>query len=57
MLESSFSNVLQIISADAISTLLFFAGGLFLEIEVTITFLYEKQFQQMTQFPKELMEM
>ena len=43
-LEFGFSNVLQIISANAISRPLFFKRGLYLEIEISITLLYEKQF-------------
>ena len=38
------SNALQIISANAISRHLFFTRGFSLEIEINITFLYEKQF-------------
>ena len=35
----------------------FFTSGFYLEMEIRITFLYEKQFQQMTQFSKELIEL
>ena len=43
--ENSVSaNVLQIISANAISRNLFFTRGFSLEIEISITFLYDKQF-------------
>ena len=56
-LQLGLSNVLQIISANAISTQLFFVRGLFLEIEISITFLYEKQYRQMTLFLKELIKL
>ena len=49
-LQFGFSNVLQIMSANAISTQLFFTRGFYLEIEISITFLYEKQFKQITLF-------
>ena len=55
-LEFVLSNVLQIISANAISRHVFCSRGFYLEIEIRITFLYEKQFQQMTPFSKELIE-
>ena len=42
--QFGFSNVLQIISANAISRQLFFTRGFFLEIKISITFLYDKQF-------------
>ena len=42
--EFGFSNVLQIISANSISTQLFFTRGLELKIKITITFLYETEF-------------
>ena len=35
----------------------FFTRIVYLEKEIRITFLYEKQFQQMTPFPKELIEL
>ena len=44
-------------SANAISRQTFFTRGFSLEMEIRITFLYEKQFQQMTQFSKELVEL
>ena len=43
-LEFRLSNVLQILSASAISTQLFFTKGFYFEIEFGIAFLYEKQF-------------
>ena len=55
-LQFRFSNVLEIISANAISTQLFFTRGFYLEIEISITCLCEKQFKQMGQFSKELNE-
>ena len=55
-LEFGLSNVLQIMSANALSRHLFLTRGFYLEMEITITFSYEKQFQQMTPFPKELTE-
>ena len=55
--EFGFTNVLQIMLENAISKHLFFARGLFLEIEIRITFLYEKKFQQMIPFSKELTEL
>ena len=55
-LEFGFSNILQIISANAISTQLFFTRAFYLENEISITFLYEKQFLEMALFLKELME-
>ena len=51
------SNVLQIMSANAISRHMFFGRGFYLEIEIRITFLYDKQFQEMTLFSKELIEL
>ena len=56
-LELGFSNVLQIMSANSISRHLFFTRGFYLEMEITITFLYEKEIQQMTPFSKELLEL
>ena len=53
-LELGFSNALQIMSANAISRHLFFTRGIYLEMEIRITFLHEKQFQQMTPFSEEL---
>ena len=55
--EFGFSNVLQIMSGNGISKHMFFTRGFYLEMEIRITFLYEKQFQQVTPFPKELMEL
>ena len=56
-LEFGFSNVLEIMSVNAISRHLFFTRGFYLEMEIRITFLYEKQFQQVTPFSKELIEL
>ena len=56
-LEVGFSNVLQIMSANAISRAMFFTRQLYFEMETRITFLYEKQFQQKTLFSKELNEL
>ena len=56
-LELGFSNVLQIISWNAISRHMFFTRGFYLEMEIRITFLYENQFQKMTLFSKELIEL
>ena len=56
-LELGFSNVLQSMSANALSRDLFLTRGLYLEMEARINFFYEKQFQQMTPFPKELIEL
>ena len=55
-LELVFSNVLKIMSANAISRHLFFTRGFYLEMEIRITFLYEKKFQKMTPFFTELIE-
>ena len=56
-LELGFSNVLQIMSANAISRHMLFTRKSYLEMEIRLTFLYEKQFQQMTPFYKELIEL
>ena len=56
-LEFGLSNILQIMSASAISRHMSSTRGFFLEKEIRITFLYEKQLQQMTQFSKELTEL
>ena len=56
-LSLRFSNVLQIMSANAISTQLFFTKGFYLQMEIRITFFYEKQFKEMTPFSKELIEL
>ena len=56
-LELGFSNALQIMSANAISKDMFFTRGFYLEMEIRTTFLYEKHFQQMTPFSKELIEL
>ena len=56
-LELGFSNVLQIMSANAISRHMFFTRGFYIEMEIRITFLYEKQIQQMTSFFTELIEL
>ena len=52
-LEFGFSNVLQIMSANAISTQLFFTRGFSFDFEISITFLYEKQYKQIDPFSKE----
>ena len=44
-LEFGFSNVLQIISGNAISRHMSFTRGFYLEMEIRTTFLYEKHFQ------------
>ena len=56
-LEFGLRNVLQIMSANAISRHMFFTRGFYLEMEIRITFLYEKQFQQMTLFSEELLKL
>ena len=56
-LQFGLSNVLQIMSPNAISRHMFFEREFYLEMEIRITFLYEKQFQQMAPFPKELIEL
>ena len=56
-LELGFSNVLQIMSANAISRHMFFTRGFYIKMEIRITFLYEKQFQQMASFFPELIEL
>ena len=56
-LEFGFSNLLKMMSMNAISRHMFFTIGFYLEMEMRITFLYEKQFQQMTQFYEELIEL
>ena len=56
-LEFRFSNVLQIMSGNAISRHMFFTKGFYFEMAIRITFLYEKQFQQMTPFSKDLIEL
>ena len=55
-LEFDLSNVLQIMSANAISRHLFLTREFYLEMEIRITFLYEKEFQIMTPFSKDLIE-
>ena len=52
-----FSNALQIISANATSRHLFSTRRFYLEMEIRVTFLHEKHFQQMTPFSKELIEL
>ena len=54
--EFGFSNVLQTMSGNAISRHMFFTREFYSEMEMRITFLYEKQFQQMALFSKELIE-
>ena len=56
-LEFCFSNVLPIMSGNAIFRQMFFKIGLYLEMEIRINFYYEKQFQQMTPFPKQQIEL
>ena len=56
-LEFGFNNVFQIMSANAISRHLFFTRGFYLEMEIRITFLYEKQFQQISPFSTERIEL
>ena len=56
-LEFGLSNLLQVISGIANSRHLFFTRGFYLKREIRITFLYEKQFQQMTPVYKELIEL
>ena len=53
-LEFGFSNVLQIMSGNAISRHMFFTRGFYLEMEIRITFSYEKQFAQITSSSKDL---
>ena len=53
-LEIGLRNVLQIMSANAISRHIFFPRRFYLEMEWRITFLYEKQFQKRTPFFTEL---
>ena len=45
-LEMALSNVLQIMSWNAISRHLFFKGGFDLEMEIKITFFYIKQIKK-----------
>ena len=56
-LEFGLRNVLQIMSANAISRHMVFTRGFYLKTEIRITFLYEKQFQEMTLFSKELIQL
>ena len=56
-LELGFSNVLQIMSGNAISLHMFFTRGFYIEMEIRIAFLYIEQFQQMTPFFTELIEL
>ena len=51
------SNALQIISSNATSRHQFSTRRFYLEMEIMITFLYEKQFQQMTPFSTEVIEL
>ena len=51
------SNVLQIMSWNAISRNLLFKGGFDLEMEIKITFFYIKQIKKMTAFFTELIEL
>ena len=52
-LEFGLKNALQIMSGNTISRHMFFTRRLYLEMEIKITFLYEKPFQQMASFSKE----
>ena len=52
--EFGLSNVLQIMSINAISRHMFFTRESYLAMEIRISFLYEKQFQQMRPFSTEL---
>ena len=56
-LEFGSTNALQIMSANSISTHMFFTRGFYLKMEVRITFLYEKEFQKITPFFTELIEL
>ena len=56
-LEFGLRYVLQIMSGNAISKHLFFTRLFYLEMEIRITFFYENQFQQMTLFSKEQLEL
>ena len=56
-LELGFTNVLQIMSGNAISRHMFFTRGFYLEMEIRTTFFYEKQFQQITSSSKDLTEL
>ena len=56
-LEIGLSNVLQIMSWNAISRNLLFKGGFDLEMEIKITFFYIKQIKKMTAFFTELIEL
>ena len=56
-LEFGLSNVLQMMSWNAISRHMFFTRGFYLEVEIGITFLYDKQFEKMTPFSTELIEL
>ena len=56
-LEFGLRNVLQIMSANPISRHMVFTKGFYLKTEIRITFLYEKQFQEMTLFSKELIQL
>ena len=55
-LEFALNNILQIMLANAISRHFFLTRGFYLEMEVRISFLSEKQFQQMAPFSRELIE-
>ena len=56
-LEFGLGNVLQIMSANAISGHIFLTRGFYLEMEIRITFLYGTQFQKMTTLFTELIEL
>ena len=51
-LEFALNNILQIMLANVISRHFFLTRGFYLEMEIRITFLYQKQFQQLGPFPK-----
>ena len=56
-LEFGLSNVLRIISENAISRHMFCIRGFYLEMEIRITFLYKKQIQKMTPVFPEMIEL
>ena len=55
--EFRFSNVLQFMSENADSRHMFFTKGFYFEMEIRMTFFYEKQFQQMIPFSKDLIKL
>ena len=56
-LKYGLSNVLKIMSANSICIHMFFTRGFYFEMEIRITFLFEKQFKQMMPFSTELIEL